>query len=92
MISETGHLFHIDFGHFLGNFKSKFGFKRERTPFVLTMEMAHVMGGHSAETSQFQRFEEYCTQAYNMVRKHGTFLINIFLMNLSAGINYLKIN
>ena len=28
MVSESGHLFHIDFGHFLGNFKSKFGFKR----------------------------------------------------------------
>lgn len=45
MLCETGHLFHIDFGHFLGNFKSKFGFKRERTAFVLTMEMAYVMGG-----------------------------------------------
>ena len=45
MLSETGHLFHIDFGHFLGNFKSKFGFKRERAPFVFTTEMAYVMGG-----------------------------------------------
>lgn len=45
MLSETGHLFHIDFGHFLGNFKSKFGFKGERAPFVFTTEMAYVMGG-----------------------------------------------
>ena len=28
MVTKSGHLFHIDFGHFLGNFKSKFGFKR----------------------------------------------------------------
>jgi phosphatidylinositol-4,5-bisphosphate 3-kinase catalytic subunit alpha/beta/delta len=34
-----GNLFHIDFGHFLGNVKKKFGFKRERDPFVLTKEM-----------------------------------------------------
>ena len=84
MLCETGHLFHIDFGHFLGNFKSKFGFKRERTAFVLTMEMAYVMGGQNSEI--FERFEQYCTDAYNMVRKHGTFLTNIFMMNLSAGI------
>lgn len=79
MLAETGHLFHIDFGHFLGNFKSKFGinrgnhefqlFKLERAPFVFTQEMAFVMGGK--EGKLFKQFEEYCTTAYNMVRKHG---------------------
>lgn len=34
-----GNLFHIDFGHFLGNVKKKFGYTRERDPFVLTKEM-----------------------------------------------------
>ena len=28
MVKKSGCLFHIDFGHFLGNFKSKFGVKR----------------------------------------------------------------
>ena len=36
MVTKAGKLFHIDFGHFLGNFKSKMGIKRERTPFVFT--------------------------------------------------------
>ena len=40
MLTKKGHLFHIDFGHFLGNFKSKYGFKRERDRFVFTKEMA----------------------------------------------------
>lgn len=39
MLTQSGHLFHIDFGHFLGNFKKKYGFKRERAPFVFTEEV-----------------------------------------------------
>lgn len=30
---DNGCFFHIDFGHFLGNFKSKFGIKRENSEF-----------------------------------------------------------
>jgi phosphatidylinositol-4,5-bisphosphate 3-kinase len=41
MLTELGHLFHIDFGHFLGNFKTKLGFKRERAPFVFTEEVIY---------------------------------------------------
>lgn len=105
MLSHTGHLFHIDFGHFLGNFKTKFGIKRgkirkgdiyylfyfcflERAPFVLTKEMAFVMGGR--EGNLFKKFEEYCTQAYNLVRKSGNFIINIFLLMLEAGMPELQ--
>ncbi|KAI4790697.1 hypothetical protein KUCAC02_034464 [Chaenocephalus aceratus] len=43
MVRSTGQLFHIDFGHILGNFKSKFGIKRERVPFILTHDFIHVI-------------------------------------------------
>ena len=37
---KDGNFLHIDFGHFLGNIKSKFGIKRETDPFVLTPDIA----------------------------------------------------
>jgi phosphatidylinositol-4,5-bisphosphate 3-kinase len=40
-----GNFLHIDFGHFLGNVKEKFGIKRERDPFVLTPEIAYFING-----------------------------------------------
>ena len=36
-------LFHIDFGHFLGNYKVKYRVKRERVPFVLTSDYVYVI-------------------------------------------------
>ena len=50
-------LFHIDFGHILGNFKSKFGIKRERVPFILTHDFIHVIQqGKTGYTEKFGRF------------------------------------
>ena len=43
MMRRNGQLFHIDFGHFLGNFKHKFGFRRERVPMVLSSEFVDVI-------------------------------------------------
>ena len=43
MMRRNGQLFHIDFGHFLGNFKHKFGFRRERVPMILSSEFVDVI-------------------------------------------------
>ena len=49
-------LFHIDFGHILGNFKSKFGVRRERVPFVLSDQFVTVISeGKGKDTPQFER-------------------------------------
>ena len=45
-----GNFFHIDFGHFLGNIKSKFGVKREKAPFIFTPAMERVSSHHHHRT------------------------------------------
>ena len=88
MVKKNGLLFHIDFGHFLGNFKTKLGFKRERTPFVLTPEMAQVMGGEGAK--DYNRFVDYCGKAYNILRKHAHSLVILCRLMIPAGMPELQ--
>mmetsp|Transcript_21393 Transcript_21393/g.34853 ORF Transcript_21393/g.34853 Transcript_21393/m.34853 type:complete len:940 (+) Transcript_21393:3108-5927(+) len=83
MIKRDGRLFHIDFGHFLGHFKSKFGVKRERAPFVFTKEMAFVMG--SKNEKAYKNFVQICCKAYNILRHNGNELINLFRLMIPAG-------
>ncbi|KAL6059622.1 Phosphatidylinositol 4,5-bisphosphate 3-kinase catalytic subunit gamma isoform [Balamuthia mandrillaris] len=84
MVTRDGKLFHIDFGHFLGNYKKKLFIKRERAPFVLTPDFCYVMGGR--DSPGFQHFVETCCKAYNILRKHANVFINLFKMMLSTGI------
>lgn len=58
MINKEGKLFHIDFGHFLGHFKKKLGFKRERVPFVLTEDFTRVIArgaSNPIDTAEFKK-------------------------------------
>jgi len=88
MLSKLGHLFHIDFGHFLGNFKSKFGIKRERAPFVFTPDFAYVLGDKGSEN--FEKFVKLCGSAYNVIRGDANEFINLFQLMLSTGIPELQ--
>jgi len=88
MLTRSGHLFHIDFGHFLGNFKKKLGFKRERAPFVFTPQYADILGGTS--TKHFQEFVSVSQNAYNILRKHADMFLNLFQMMLCTGIPELQ--
>lgn len=87
MIRESGQLFHIDFGHFLGNFKTKFGFNRERVPFILTYDFVHVIQqGKTSNSEKFERFRDYCEKAYTILRCHGTLFLNLFALMKAAGL------
>ncbi|XP_050713175.1 phosphatidylinositol 4-phosphate 3-kinase C2 domain-containing subunit beta-like isoform X2 [Eriocheir sinensis] len=86
MLKTSGHLFHIDFGKFLGD-AQKFGsFKRDRTAFVLTSDMAYVINGGEKPSDKFQGFVDLCCRAFNIIRRNGQLLLYLFALMASSGI------
>lgn len=85
MIKTSGHIFHIDFGKFLGDAQMIGNFKRDRVPFVLTSDMAYVINGGDRPSSKFHNFVDLCCQAFNIVRKHGDLLLHMFALMASSG-------
>jgi phosphatidylinositol-4-phosphate 3-kinase len=77
MLCKSGHLFHIDFGKYLGDvqmagtIKSKIEIENcclhcllgDRVPFVITQEMANIINQGGLETTEFfQQFvDEMCS-------------------------------
>ncbi|BFZ23020.1 hypothetical protein BsWGS_26059 [Bradybaena similaris] len=86
MMKTSGQMFHIDFGHFLGNFKSKFNVKRERVPFVLTTHFVYVIKKGDSKPENFQRFQMMCEKAFLILRSKFSLLMSLFMMMLSGGI------
>ncbi len=86
MMTRSGHFFHIDFGHILGNFKFKLGVKRERAPFVFTHAMKAVM---QTET-QYQAFVDLCCDVYNILREHSVLLVSLFSLAIPCNLPELQ--
>ena len=93
MVNEDGQIFHIDFGHFLGHYKKKFGINRERVPFVLPEDFIYAISGgadNPRKSPQFEKFQETCGKAYMALRNHANLLITLFTMMLPTGITELQ--
>jgi phosphatidylinositol-4,5-bisphosphate 3-kinase len=75
MLKVNGLFFHIDFGHIFGNFKKKFGFKRERSVFLLTPQMAYIY----IQSNNTKEFVNYCTSAFNILRANAKKILNIMI-------------
>lgn len=88
MLCRDGRLFHIDFGHFLGNYKSKFGIKRERAPFVFTPDFCEVLGGRNSPG--FAEFQRVCGHAYNVLRARAADFNRLLSMMLHSGMPELQ--
>ena len=85
MLTKSGHFFHIDFGHILGNFKSKLGVKRERAPFVFTHAMRAVM-----TTEQYEAFTDLCCDIYNILRDNSQLLVSLFSLAIPCNLPELQ--
>ncbi|KAG1663175.1 Phosphatidylinositol 4-phosphate 3-kinase C2 domain-containing subunit alpha [Nymphon striatum] len=87
MLKTSGHLFHIDFGKFLGDAQMFGNIKRDRVPFVLTPDMVYAINGGDRPSSKFQYFIDLCCQAFNIIRKNRNTFLNLFHMMATSGIS-----
>eukprot|EP00475_Leptophrys_vorax_P025479 TRINITY_DN3569_c0_g2_i1.p1 TRINITY_DN3569_c0_g2~~TRINITY_DN3569_c0_g2_i1.p1 ORF type:complete len:1212 (-),score=305.94 TRINITY_DN3569_c0_g2_i1:1931-5425(-) len=93
MIKEDGHLFHIDFGHILGNFKSKAGINRERSRFVFTPEMAYIIARKNKnykKDSNYKKFVQFCVMSFQVLRESSRSWVALVRLLTPAGIPELR--
>uniref|UniRef100_A0A158R675 PI3K/PI4K domain-containing protein n=1 Tax=Syphacia muris TaxID=451379 RepID=A0A158R675_9BILA len=88
LITKSGHVFHIDFGKYMGDWQTAAGFRRDRTPFIFTAEMAYVIneGSPQSATDHYQHFVDNCCKAFNLLRKKYSLLVTLIKMMSCSGI------
>jgi len=79
LLTKAGHLFHIDFGFILGADP-----KPLPPPMKLCKEMVVGMGGRTSPL--YNNFRQYCCEAYNILRKSSSLILNLFALMSDSNI------
>jgi len=79
LLTEDGHLFHIDFGYIFGRDPKPFP-----PPMKLCKEMVLAMGG--SESNLYMDFRRFCCLAFNILRKHANLILNLLSLMGDANI------
>eukprot|EP00008_Paramoeba_atlantica_P004715 CAMPEP_0201489848 /NCGR_PEP_ID=MMETSP0151_2-20130828/23942_1 /ASSEMBLY_ACC=CAM_ASM_000257 /TAXON_ID=200890 /ORGANISM="Paramoeba atlantica, Strain 621/1 / CCAP 1560/9" /LENGTH=217 /DNA_ID=CAMNT_0047875567 /DNA_START=454 /DNA_END=1107 /DNA_ORIENTATION=- len=82
LLKKNGALVHIDYGHFLGNVKTRLGMSRERSPFVFTPQMLDVLGG--TDSPAYESFVRLCVRGYLSAKRHFRLFRELFRLMISA--------
>ncbi|CAF4555725.1 unnamed protein product [Rotaria sp. Silwood1] len=96
MVNERGQLFHIDFGHILGNFKMKYGIRRERTQLVLIDDFVRVIINNNSteknpiETREFKNFKKLCIKGYRILRRQYRQIVCLFKLMMNCDLTELN--
>ncbi len=77
MCFKLGNLFHIDFGHILGNYKSFMGISKERVPFVLTPDFLYVMSTTSKKSSPHFLHFQVCSYNFTCLQQTPLLWLNV---------------
>eukprot|EP00002_Diphylleia_rotans_P013021 TRINITY_DN2535_c0_g3_i6.p1 TRINITY_DN2535_c0_g3~~TRINITY_DN2535_c0_g3_i6.p1 ORF type:complete len:733 (-),score=151.53 TRINITY_DN2535_c0_g3_i6:221-2419(-) len=83
LITDEGHIVHIDFGFLLSNSPGSINF--ESAPFKLTQELADVMGGY--RSIDFERFRSLFVAGFMEARKHTDKFL--FLVDMARSLSQL---
>lgn len=79
MLTNSGNLFHIDFGYILGRDPKPFP-----PPMKLSKEMVEGMGGTTSE--HYQQFRKLCFTAFLHLRRYANLFLNLFSLLVDASV------